>query len=131
MEHELKKILFVDDDEDVHLIIGFSLKQIPGVELRSATSGEEAIKIAMEFNPDLILLDVMMPKMDGIATLQAIKLLPSLAKIPVIFLTARAQHNEVEEYLKYGILDVIVKPFNPMTFGELVQQIWTKLHTEA
>lgn len=126
MEHELKKILFVDDDNDIHIIVKLCLRRLPGVEFRSALSGEEAIKIALDFNPDLILLDVMMPKMDGIATLKALKLLPSIEKTPVVFLTARAQHDEIEEYLSYGILDVIVKPFDPMKLGDLVQQIWSK-----
>lgn len=131
MEPELKKILFVDDDEDIHLIVKLSLRRIPGYELRTALSGEEAIKIAEEFNPDLILLDLMMPKMDGVATFQAIKQLPSIAKTPVVFLTARTQQSEIEEYLSLGILDVIAKPFDPMTLGELVQQIWTKHFKEA
>jgi len=126
MEQELKKILFVDDDEDIHFIVKLSLKRLPGVELQFAQSGEEAIKIALEFKPDLILLDVMMPNMDGITTLQGIKLMPSIAKTPVVFLTARAQQTEIKEYLNYGILDVIVKPFDPMTLGNLVEQIWSK-----
>jgi two-component system OmpR family response regulator len=126
MRQELKKILFVDDDEDIHFIVKLCLRDIPGVEFRSAFSGEEALKIAMDFKPDLILLDVMMPKMDGIATLKAIKLLPTLAMTPVVFLTAKVQKNEVEEYLKSGILDVIVKPFDPSTLAQLLQQIWNK-----
>lgn len=131
MERKLKKILFVDDDEDIHLIVQLSFSRFTEVELRSALSGEEAIKIALEFNPDLILLDVMMPKMDGVATLQGIKLLPSIAKTPIIFLTARAQQNEIEEYLSYGVLDIITKPFNPLTLGGIVEEIWKKHLKEA
>lgn len=125
MTKELKKILFVDDDPDIHFIVKICLKEIPGVELRSATSGEEAIEIAMKFLPDLIILDVMMPKMDGIATLQAIRLLPSIAKTPVIFLTAKAQKNEVEDYFNYGILDVIIKPFDALSLAGKIQEIWS------
>ncbi len=122
----VQKILFVDDDPDIHLIVKMSLQAIPKLELQSAYSGEEAIKVVMEFQPDLILLDVMMPKMDGIATLQAIKLIPSVSHIPVIFLTAKAQKSEVEEYFKYGIIDVIVKPFDPTSLPQIIQKIWEK-----
>lgn len=80
----------------------------------------------MEFQPDLILLDIMMPKMDGIATLQAIKLLPSFVDVPVVFLTARAQKSEIKEYFKYGVIDVIVKPFDPISLPQIIQQIWEK-----
>jgi CheY-like chemotaxis protein len=74
--------------------------------------------------PDLILLDVMMPRMDGIATLKALQLLPNLAHIPIIFLTAKAQKYEVEDYFKLGIADVIVKPFDPNTLGSAIVRIW-------
>ena len=88
---------------------------------------EEAVKIALEFQPDLMLLDVMMPKMDGIATLQAIKLLPSLVNTPVIFITARSQKDEIESYRKQGVLDVITKPFDPSTFAQNLIKICSKL----
>lgn len=124
MDRELKKILFVDDDEDIHVIVNMCLRDIPNVEIESALSGEEGLKKAMSFHPDLILLDVMMPQMDGIATLHAIKLIPTLAKTPVLFVTAKAQKEEIEAYFKYGIVDVIVKPFDPMTFADSVQTLW-------
>ncbi len=125
MSKELKKILFVDDDEDIHLIVKLSLHEIPNLEFRSAYSGEDAIKIAMEFLPDLILLDVMMPKMDGFATLQAIRLMPTLLNIPIIFLTARVQKAEIETYLKLGVLDVITKPFDPATFAPNILKLFS------
>lgn len=126
MSKELKKILFVDDDRDIHIIMSICLRDIPNVEVQSAYSGEEAIKMAMEFMPDLILLDIMMPKMDGIATLNAIKLMPSLKSIPVVFVTAKAQKYEVEGYFKFGIEDVIVKPFDPILLPKTVQEIWQR-----
>lgn len=126
MANELKKILFIDDDEDIHVIVNMCLRDIPNIELQSAYGGEEGIKTAMEFHPDLILLDVMMPKMDGIATLNALKLIPSLAKTPVIFLTAKAQKDEIADYYKYGIIDVIIKPFDPSTLAATIIKIWEK-----
>lgn len=130
MENELHKLLFVDDDSDIHLIVKYSLRDLQNVEIRWAFSGEEAIKIALEFEPDLILLDVMMPGMDGVATLDALRLLPKLAKTPIAFLTAKAQSNEVEEYYKHGIVDVILKPFDPTQLTSIVQQIWNKHQKE-
>lgn len=126
MGEELKRILFVDDDEDIHMIVKMCLREIPNSQVRSAFSGEEAIRILMDFHPQLILLDVMMPNMDGISTLQALKLLPSFSKIPVIFLTAKAQKSEIAEYFNYGVLDVIVKPFNPLHLAKDILQIWEK-----
>lgn len=124
MTQQLKKILFVDDDEDIHLIVKICLRDIPNAEVRTVFSGEEAIKVAMEFQPDLILLDIMMPNMDGISTLKALRLLPSLAKTPVIFLTAKAQKSEIDEYFKYGILDVIAKPFDPNFLAKSILSAW-------
>ena len=126
MGKALSKILFADDDPDIHLILNISLQAIPNVEIKSALSGEEAVKIAMEFLPDLILLDVMMPKMDGIVTLKTLRLLPTFSKTPVIFLTAKSQKNEVEEYLKLGILDVVIKPFDPIKLPTTLLELWEK-----
>lgn len=126
MNQQLKKILFVDDDEDIHLIVKICLREIPNVEFRSALSGEEGVKIAMDFQPDLILLDVMMPNMDGISTLKTLRMLPSLSTTPVIFVTAKVQKSEVDEYFKYGIVDVIVKPFDPNTLAKSVVAAWER-----
>lgn len=126
MNDQLTKILFIDDDQDIHMIVEVSLDGMANLELRSALSGEEGIKMAMEFMPDLILLDVMMPGMDGINTLKAMRLLPNLAQIPVVFMTARAQGNEVMEYLQAGAIDVIIKPFDPMTLQQTLVEIWKK-----
>ena len=74
----------------------------------------------------MILLDVMMPGMDGIETLRALKLIPSLSHIPVAFLTAKAQKKEIEDYLRLGACEVIVKPFDPLTFPSQLQSVWEK-----
>ena len=95
--------------------------------MKSCTSGKEALQIIPEFQPDLILLDVMMPEMDGLTTLKAIKQLPGFNSIPVIFLTAKVQQNEVQEYFKYEILDVIIKPFDPTTLCSNIEKSWGKL----
>lgn len=126
MKKELKKVLLIDDDEDLHVLMEICLRDLPHLKLHSAYSGEEGIQTAMEFEPDIILLDVLMPQMDGIGTLEAIKLIPTISHIPVIFLTARAQKDEIESYLKKGVFDVIVKPFDPNTLSSDLLAIWKK-----
>lgn len=128
MGKELRKILFVDDDEDIHMIVNICLREIPNVEVRSAFSGEEGIKCAQEFLPDLILLDVMMPNMDGVETLNFFRKIPALNKTPVIFFTAKAVKAELEAYLKYGVEDVITKPIDVQTFPQQILKIWNALN---
>jgi CheY-like chemotaxis protein len=125
MVKTLKKILFVDDDEDILTIAKFCLIGLTDISIKYVNSGEKAIQEALQFQPDLILLDVMMPKMDGVATYKAIRLLPTLSLIPIAFVTAKVQKEEIESYLKLGVVDVISKPFNPLTLPETVLQIWT------
>jgi two-component system OmpR family response regulator len=124
MTKPLTKILFVDDDADTLTIAKFSLQTLQGVEVKYAGSGEEAIKIALEFQPDVILLDVMMPKMDGFATMKAIRELDSIAHIPIVFFTAKVQKEEIASYNQMGVIGVIVKPFDPLTLGEAIQRLW-------
>lgn len=122
----LTKILFVDDDLDILTIAKYCLESLSGTTVKYLSSGEETIQEALIFHPDLILLDVMMPKMDGIATVNAMRLLPGLAHIPVVFITAKVQSEELTNYYKLGILDVIVKPFDPFTLTNSIQNIWDK-----
>ncbi len=113
-----KKIIITDDDEDIIEILKMSLEDMDA-EIKFYQSGEETVKSAMDFKPDLVVLDVMMPRMDGIETLNALRLLPTLENVPVIFLTAKAQRKEVEAYKSMnGVLGVITKPFDPMTLKE-------------
>lgn len=126
MAKELRKVLFVDDDEDIHMILKMCLKEIPQLEVRSAFSGSEALELAQASPPDLIILDVMMPKMDGPETLQALKKLPSLQAIPVVFLTAKAEKSELEGLLKCGAKEVLTKPFDIKTFPKQILDIWNR-----
>lgn len=122
----LTKLLCVDDDADVLTIAKYCLENLSGVKVKCVGSGKEAIQEAISFHPDLILLDVMMPEMDGIETVKAIRLDPMIAQIPVIFFTAKTQKYDIDSYLKLGIIDVITKPFDPFTFSKSIQQIWDK-----
>jgi len=115
------RILHVDDEPDIREIVDMSLGLNPEFEVREVGSGAEAIKAAAEWSPDLILLDVMMPKMDGPATLARLRDDPKTSAIPVLFMTARSQTPEVDRLKSLGARGVILKPFDPMRLADDVR----------
>jgi len=124
---ELSKILYVEDEPDIQAVTKLALEEIGGFSLEVCGNGDEALAKAVDFAPDLLLLDVMMPGMDGPTTLKALRELPELANTPAIFMTAKVQPHEVEEYKALGAVDVIAKPFDPMTLSENLRNIWNRL----
>ncbi|MBO9348944.1 response regulator [Chloroflexus sp. MS-CIW-1] len=124
----LQKILFVEDDPDIQMVAQLALEAVGGYTVQMCSSGKEALAVAEQFAPDLILLDVMMPGMDGPTTLIELRKKPSLTQTPVVFMTARVQRHEIEQYLAMGAADVISKPFDPMTLSAQVADIWVKAH---
>jgi CheY-like chemotaxis protein len=117
----MPKILYVDDEADIRDIAAMSLELDPELEVRSSGSGAEALVEAASWLPDLILLDVMMPSMDGPTTLAHLRAEPETAAIPVVFITARTQAQEVERFLGLGAIGVIAKPFDPMALARTVR----------
>lgn len=115
------RILHVDDEPDIRDVVEMSLGLDPIFSVRGCGSGEEAIAAAAAWKPDLILLDVMMPMMDGPATLSRLRDMPQTAAIPVVFMTARAQPRELEHFVSLGAEGVIAKPFDPMTLAASVR----------
>jgi CheY-like chemotaxis protein len=115
------RILHVDDEPDIREVVDLSLELNPDFEVRACASGPEAIIAAAEWSPRLILLDVMMPGMDGPATLEQLRKNPQTSAIPVLFMTARAQTREVQHFIALGAQGVISKPFDPMTLAFKVQ----------
>ena len=115
------RILHVDDEPDIRDVVDMSLGLDPDFEVRACASGAEAIAAAAEWRPLLILLDVMMPGMDGQTTLTQLRKNPQTSSIPVIFMTARAQTREVEHFIALGAQGVISKPFDAMTLAAEVQ----------
>ncbi len=111
------RILHVDDEPDIREIVEMSLGLNAEFELRAAASGPEALTTAAEWLPSLILLDVMMPGMDGPMTLTHLREGSRTADIPVLFMTARAQAREVQQFIALGAQGVISKPFDPMTLA--------------
>ncbi len=125
MTHKLTKILYVEDDLDIQSVAKIALEIVGGLTLLSCSSGKEALGPAtLEFAPDLMLLDVMMPEMDGPTTLQHLRDIPSMKDIPVIFMTAKVQVSEVAYYKSLGAIGVIAKPFDPMQLAEQVRQLY-------
>jgi len=122
------RILHVDDEPDIREVVDVALGLNPDFEVRACASGAEAVTAAAEWLPFLILLDVMMPGMDGPATLAQLRKNAPTATIPVIFMTARAQAREVERFLALGAQGVISKPFDPMTLAFQVQNHLQALH---
>jgi two-component system OmpR family response regulator len=120
---QYQKLLLVDDDPDLRLIGRISLGRIGGWEVLEASSGSEALEQARLERPDLILLDVMMPGMDGVTALLELRKEPLTADIPVIFMTAKAQRSEVDRYRELGAVGVIPKPFDPMLLSAHVHEI--------
>ena len=123
-ENALQKILFVEDDPDIQVIGSMALEQVGGFSVTLASSGIEALALVTESPPDLILLDVMMPGMDGLEALKRLRANPETKDIPVIFITAKVQNQEVNQYLESGAVAIIPKPFNPMTLANQVREIW-------
>ena len=120
---EIRKVLLAEDEEDIQKVAQISLQFRGGWEVSLATNGEECLAKAASDRPDLILLDCMMPKLDGYETCRRLKQDPSLRHIPVIFLTAKAQETEVRKGLSLGAIGYLIKPFNPMSLAAEIKQI--------
>jgi two-component system, OmpR family, response regulator len=123
----LQRILFVEDDPDIQVVATMALESLGGFRVLACSSGAEALSHFGEFAPDLVLLDVMMPGMDGPATLAALRRLPGGEATPVVFMTARVQAHEVALYRQMGAAEVIAKPFDPMALSANVREIWSSL----
>ncbi len=118
----MKCILVVDDDNGIRNLIRFSLEALTLWEVLTASSGSEGLAIAQSRHLDAILLDVMMPDLDGVATFRQLQVNPNTKGIPTIFLTAKAQTKEYEEHLALGIAGVITKPFKAQILVAQIKQ---------
>lgn len=116
-------ILCVDDEEDIQEVVKLCLEMDGGFAIDTCAGGAEALAFLAHTKPDLILLDVMMPGMDGPATFAAMK--ERGVHVPVIFMTARVRGAEVSQYLEMGAAGVVPKPFDPVTLAGEVRQLWS------
>lgn len=126
---ELKKILYAEDEPDVRTVVEMTIETMSNYELKTCNNGKELIEYVNEYSPDLILLDVMMPEMDGPTTFKQLQANDSMKNIPVIFMTAKAQVHEVEIFKEIGAVGVIIKPFDPMSLCSEIEQIWERTRT--
>lgn len=115
------RVLVVDDDDDIRRIAMLALVGVGGMKVAEASGGSEGIRKAREERPDVILLDMMMPGMDGLATFRALRGDPETSGIPVVFLTAKAMTAEVDSLKALGARGVLIKPFDPMALPGLLR----------
>jgi CheY-like chemotaxis protein len=123
----LKTVLYVDDEPDIREVVELSLGLAGDLSVHTCGSGEEALDLLPQIVPDLILLDVMMPGLDGPSTLTKLREFPGFAQTPVVFMTAKAMPQEVERFKALGAVAVIPKPFDPMQLANQVLGIWRGL----
>ena len=114
------RILIIDDEDDIREVAALSLETVAGWEVTTASSGALGLQRAIDYQPDAILLDVMMPGMDGPSTFRELRKNPATAHIPVILLTAKVQSNDQRRFADLGVNAILFKPFDPLT---LAQQI--------
>lgn len=122
----LERITHVDDEPDIRAITEFACTTLGGFVLDSCSSGAEALARIPVFEPHVIILDVMMPEMDGIETFKRLRAIAAIAATPIAFMTARIANGEAERYMALGAADVISKPFDPLTLSDRISQIWLR-----
>jgi CheY-like chemotaxis protein len=115
-------VVIIDDELDIRVVLRMALETVGGMEVVEFENGTDALAYLEETQPSIILLDYMMPEMDGPATLQKIQELPGCAAVPVVFLTARAQTHELAEYQAMGVAGTITKPFDPMQLPDQIKE---------
>ena len=121
----LTTVFYIDDEPDIREIVELALGLVPGLTVRTCPSGTQALQELPLVMPDLVLLDVMMPGLDGPATLAKIREDERLRALPVVFMTAKALPQEVDRFLQLGAIGVISKPFDPILLGARLQEIWS------
>jgi CheY-like chemotaxis protein len=127
----LQNIMLVENEEDIREIEQLCLKDLGDFNITACESGQEALDKFPTVKPQLILLDVMMPGLNGISTFERLKLLPGGKEVAVVFVTARAHPTQITDYMKLGAAGVIAKPFDPITIIKEITDIWDSFHKTA
>lgn len=123
---ELKRIMHIEDDESIRMITSVTLEAVGNLEVLSCESGYDGIRQFEAFQPQVVLLDVMMPDLDGPGTLEEMKSRYRLDNVMVLFMTAKVQQEELAHFKSIGGFDVIEKPFDPMTLADKIRTCWEK-----
>ena len=126
MSKALKSILYVEDDLQVRTTAKLVMEVIGKFDVRECSSGREALLAARDFQPDLILLDVLMPELDGVNTLAMLRRMPHLADVPALFVTGLTSEADIARYMDAGAIGVIPKPVLPMRLAGQLQSMWTR-----
>ncbi|HYD31930.1 MAG TPA: response regulator [Azospirillaceae bacterium] len=126
MTRSLRTILLIEDDPDIREVAAMALESFGGFAVTVCASGREGVARAEAAAPDLVLLDYMMPEQDGAETLAALRALPAMAGVPVVFLTAKVRLEEIEHLKALGAAGVIAKPFDPVELGNQVRDLWER-----
>lgn len=130
MKKNLQKIVCIDDDKDILDIVEYSFKTATNIDITCYLNDNNISDIVLQDPPDLILLDVMMPKTDGITLLKNFRTKVALNKTAIILMTARVQPKEIEDYIAFGASAVIAKPFDALKLPADVQTIWEKFYAK-
>lgn len=123
----LNKVMLVEDDPDIRDIAEMALGTVGGFEVMACASGGEALRRVDAFAPQLAVIDVMMPTMDGPTLFASLRARPATAKMPIVFMTAKVQPEEIERWRALGAADVIAKPFDPLALANRLRTVWGKL----
>jgi two-component system, OmpR family, response regulator len=126
-ERALQRICYVEDDEDIQRIVRMSLERVGKMTVALVSDPTQAIEAIKEFRPDLVMLDWMMPVIDGPTLFRQMKLRPDTANLPVVFITARASQRDLEELKSLGAAGTISKPFSPKDLPDQLRAIWAGL----
>jgi CheY-like chemotaxis protein len=126
-ERPLNRICYVEDDEDIQRIVRMSLERVGKMTVEVVGDPTKAIQAMGEFHPDLVMLDWMMPAMDGPTLFKQMKLRPETSALPVVFITAKAAQRDLDELMKMGAAGTISKPFSPKDLPDQLRAIWAKL----
>ncbi|MDE1162681.1 MAG: response regulator [Acidobacteriaceae bacterium] len=116
----MRHILIIDDEDDIREVAALSLESVTGWQVSTASSGAEGIRKAIELKPDAVLMDVMMPSMDGPTTFKEMQKVPALVGLPVVLLTAKVQGVDQRRFAGLGVASVLFKPFDPLTLGDQI-----------
>jgi len=126
-ERPLERICYVEDDEDIQRIVRMSLERVGKMTVEVVSDPNQAIAVMARFKPDLVMLDWMMPGLDGPTLFRKMKQDPQTARLPVVFITAKATQRDMEELISLGAAATISKPFSPKDLPDQLRAVWAKL----